>query len=259
MILKYLYLFLGLFSSHAFALPEYLEVWFLSSSQQTSIYKAGSHLYTQDSRQCQSVGEYCFDPQVGLYKKEQAGGLKPVDYEAVDNVNEYEFLDTATSLDRNMIECEKESIFDIFCGKSKGSKKLSEHKLEFWVDTSSTMKQSDQGIRADKCQRRLIAESLNGSCTDGGVKFYSLKEFKKEVSNVAYLCENKGSNNTKYLIRDIKASNAKNLIVVTDVFEAFEEFVSFVEDSGGIIRGLDKPMYANSMKEQLKSLVKKCK
>lgn len=242
-------------SINAWSMPKHLEVWFLGIDQQASLTK--ENLYAQSGLQCQQVGEYCFDPHVGLYKKTDEV-FKNFDHSIVENNQKYDFLEPPKSVDRNLITCEKGNLFDIFCGEAK-KKSVSTAKLEVWIDTSSTMKQIDQGKSTTSCKRKYFAEHMALACPKlGKVKYYSFKENKKEISNFNYLCDNSGLNSTKNLIRDIKASKVERLIVITDIFEAFEDLVHFVEMNGGIIKGMDKPMYAHQMKDEIKRISKSC-
>ena len=63
--------------------------------------------------ECIEVGDKCFHPQLGLYDK--SGNKKKL---VEERPNDFK-LKTFNSLDVNLINCDKNYYFDIFCGKEK--------------------------------------------------------------------------------------------------------------------------------------------
>lgn len=257
-----------LFSHNVYALPESFEVWFLSVDRnqglQSLLYdkEEKSSLLSLQNLQCQPMGEYCFDPQVGLYKNGDENQVESVDYSEVDESNSITTIESATSLDRNMIECDKDHLFDIFCGKAQVENAHKPAKLEIWFDISSTMKQIDfLGYEKNTCMRQSLVERLQSSkCELGnnlGVSVFN--ESKKQIDTVSRVCQNYGLNNMKRLVQEIQQSDAKHLIIITDIFEAEESFISFFEGNPrGTVRGVEEPLYAKDMKKMLPQLEKKC-
>jgi len=258
-------LIMSLLASSAWAMPKHVEVWFLSIDRGAFIEQllpGVRYSKMTASLQCQKMGEYCFDPQVGLYKpdSEKSVHQTAVDHSAVENKAKYDFLPVAKSLDRNMIDCDKKSMWDIFCGKADGTAGPVSTKLELWIDTSSTMRQVDFPGLEKMCSRESFLEKVNILCPlNQKMKVYMFDTSKKELGSFDRVCLNSGLNDYKRMMRDIKASNVDHLIVITDIYEAAEEYINFVEMNGGSIKGIDKPMYARDLKSEVSRIQGMCK
>lgn len=243
------------------ALPQKVEVWFLSTPKTSFIDLKTKIKYAQSRLQCQPMGEYCFDPQVGLYKKGKENEVLIVDEggAAVEDKVDYDFVAPASSLDRKLIECEKDQMFDIFCGKSKAGKTVSQPPLEVWIDVSSTMKQVDVPV-SGSCVRESFVRLLNQTCpVNEKMKIYSFEEYRKEVGSLERVCQSQGLNNMNRLVDDIKKSKAKKIIIITDIFEASEKFINQIELTGvGEVKGVDTPFYSTDLKAQLKRVRNFC-
>ncbi|MEX1099496.1 MAG: hypothetical protein WEB87_03655 [Bacteriovoracaceae bacterium] len=211
--------------------------------------------------QCQPMGDYCFDPQAGLYKMGDKDKIQQAaDYSSVDSLEDYSDKRKALGKEREKADCSKGGFFELFCNEGKGAKKVSA-KLELWIDTSSTMKQVDFAGYDDKmCQRESFLRLLSQECSfNQEMQVYAFNEVKKQLGKMDAVCLNSGLNNRDKIIRDIKISKAKHLIVVTDIYEADETLINFVESSGvGSVKGLKDPMFAADLKAQVKPLQKKC-
>lgn len=253
-------------SVNAYALPKRFEVWFLSIDKVSWLdgvlkSQSRSDKLVQQALQCQQMGEYCFDPQVGLYKRAEEGKVQEeLDLSTIENNKKYDFLEPHTGLDRQMIDCDKAQFFDIFCGKQQKKMKEGKSKLEVWVDVSSTMKQVDFNGFDNECSRERFLKDLNATCPmNQKMKVYYFEEFRKEAGSFDRVCLSGGLNNMKRIIQNLNSSKAENVIIITDIFEAEEGFINAIEASGrGIIRGLKEPFYAKDMKAQLKSVRKLC-
>jgi hypothetical protein len=262
-LIKYIaiLLFTNLFCARSFALPDKFEVWFLSVPK-VGLLENSRNLYVQNNLQCQPMGDYCFDPQVGLYKKGSESEVQEeLDLSIVESQKNYDFMEVPKKMEREMVNCDEASFFDIFCGKSKKKKKLEISELEIWVDTSSTMKQVDFDGFDKKCSRQLFLESLRQTCTSPmKTKFYLFESFRKEAGALDGACINSGLNEMKRIVQDLNVSKAKNVIIITDIFEAQEDFINEIERSGhGSIRGLDKPLYSKDIREELSRIRSFCK
>ena len=250
-------------SATCLAMPKHFEVWFLNTDSPSSSLLEPSIKYSSkvaQGLQCQQMGEYCFDPQVGLYKKGEESKMQDfVDHAEVQKNETYEFMKPAQSIDRQMIECESATFFDVFCGKAQKAMKLGKSKLEVWIDTSSTMKQVDYGGFDQKCSRERFLEDLSQTCPmNKKMKVYTFEEHRKELGAFDRVCLSGGLNNMKRLIKDLYASKADNVIIITDIFEAEVSFIEAIESKGGIVRGLDKPLYAKEIHKQLQRVRKFC-
>lgn len=257
-------LLLSLISSCVLAMPKSLEVVFLQSMTAKTTYlekalkvKSQTHLLAR-AMECQPMGEYCFDPQYGLYKKNEITADAQLD-------NSYEYKDefeTAGGLDREVIDCSTGNYFDLYCGKTNGktfSKK--QRGLEVWIDTSSTMRNVDSDIFNATCDRERFVRAIDKTCPFGSkLKLYSFNEIKKEVGNMKSVCTNSGLNKIDNLIRDIKASNAKHLVIITDIYELNEKFTSFIKSSKvGKIIGGDGNYKSTSLIKYASTVSKYCK
>lgn len=269
--MKKLLILLFLISNVASAKPASFEVWFLSIDKQSvyrhfepaNSFKTSRAIASNDHLQCQPMGEYCFDPQVGLYKKDDKVSAKDstVDQSIVDKSEQYDFLPTGDSVNRNLINCSKSNNFDIFCGKSRKKAAAENIKLEVWIDVSTTMKQVDFNGFNHKCNRELFLEQMSESCPmNQNMKVYYFNEVRKEAGSFDRACISNGLNNMKRLLDDIKKIDRKrNLIVVTDIFEASAEFISNIEKLGGSVRGVDEPIYAKNLLSEMKRIKTLCK
>jgi hypothetical protein len=265
MVCRLLLVLIIFLSQSAWAMPKHFEVWFLSIDRAAFLdqllYKTRySKMTAQSGLQCQPMGEYCFDPQVGLYKRGQEGEIQEeLDYAVAEDMEEYNDLPTASSVDRNMIECEEGMLFDMFCGKAKAEKK-SKVKLEVWFDVSSTMKQVDPTPTKDICKRQSFISAVDIKCPMGQkMNVHIFTETKKETDTFERVCLSYGLNEIGRLMKQIEESKVDNLIIVTDIFEASERFVSFIENSGvGTHRGVDEPFYAKDMKKLQQKVISYC-
>lgn len=254
----------------AYSMPKKLEVWFISV---TNNKQAINHLkkidkinnyrqIAQSKRQCQPMGEYCFDPQIGLYKKNGNNDILELsDYSITDSNEKYESFDAGKGAGREMIECEKGNFFDLYCGKAKAVKKGLQEKLTLWIDVSSTMKQVDFEGYDKTCKREMMLKKLDRTCPfSQEMKVYIFNETRKELGMMDRVCLNSGLNRTDRMMDDIKINNSKHLIVITDIYEASEEFIDFVEASGvGTVKGINKPLYAQDLYDEVPRLAKSCR
>lgn len=249
----------------AWALPKSFEVWFLSIDKVATLEpllneKRVPSAMVAQALQCQPMGDYCFDPQVGLYKAgEQNSVQEQILYEELDETEKFKDPGTASSLDRQLVNCEGEQVFDIFCGAAV-EKKGPKLKIEVWIDISGTMKQVDFLGHDQSCYRESFVRSLDVACPfNQKMKVQLFNESKKEAGQMSDVCLNYGLNEADRLINYIEKSEATHLIVITDIFEAHERFINFIETSGtGTIKGLKEPLYAKDMKNMVQDLSKKC-
>lgn len=265
--MKSIFVLLVFLTTSVWAKPARFEVWFLSIDKAAVFHEYSPAMKSQHvsvaqgSPQCQPMGEYCFDPQIGLYKKQN--GVKAidstVDQAILDKSEKYEFMEPGDSVNRNLINCDKSHGFDIFCGKSKAGAQNSNVNLEVWIDVSSTMKQVDFSGFDKKCTRELFLERLNQTCPmNQKMKVYYFNEARKEAGSFDRACLSNGLNNMKRILDDVKISSRKNIVIVTDIFEANQEFISNIEALGGIVKGLDNPIYAKDLLTDLKRIRKMC-
>ena len=246
--------------NQALATPKHIEVWFLSVDK-TSYLSQNKNILAQ-SRQCQPMGDYCFDPQIGLYKQGEGDSLSGVDTSEVEAQKKYDFLELHKGHETELIECdEKSGFFDVFCGKAKKVNKNIKTKLEIWVDVSSTMKQVDFRGYDKACRRQLLIEGIKLSCPfNQKMKVYSFEEYRKEVGSLDHVCLSYGLNKMDNIIRDLKKSTVDHVLIITDIYEADIEFIQAIEALGShTFKGLDSSFYASNMKDSIKRLTGICK
>lgn len=265
--MKLLILFF-LAASSASAMPKKFEIWFLSpDTARNALLKLPGEsapefglLSAQVNLQCQQMGDYCFDPQVGMYKPGDEP-LKNVeaDYAQADKLEDYDYETKALGKEREKAKCDENSYFSLFCRKKTVQNKTSP-KFTLWFDISSSMKQVDFSGYDKMCKRESFLRLLAQDCGfNQGMQVYGFNESKKQLGTMDSVCLNHGNNNRDRIIRDIKNSDAKHLVVITDIYEADETLLNFVETSGvGSVKGVEKPMYASDLKEQAQPLRKKC-
>lgn len=261
---KILIVLFMIYSTTLWALPKHFEVWFLSSD--TAVFLDDvlfqtkfSKNYAQQNLQCQQMGEFCFDPQIGLYKPGEKGKVESVDYAVTETLENYNELPTARSIDRELIDCDKNMFFDIFCGKAQVQKNA-DIKLHIWVDVSTTMKQVDGAMPNDMCKRQRFITAIENKCPlSQKLDVHVFNESKKQIDTLERVCQSYGLNEEERLMRQIEESTVDHLIVITDVFEASQRFISFIENSSvGSHRGVTSPFTTKDMLETQKKIISYC-
>ncbi len=122
------------------------------------------------------------------------------------------------------------------------------------------MKQVDFAGHDKMCQREAFLRLVNRDCGfNQEMKVMGFNEAKKQLGTMQSVCLNHGLNSRDRLIRDIKNSDADHLVVITDIFEADETIINFIETSiGGSYKGVEKPIYASDLKAMAGDVRKKC-
>lgn len=251
-----------LISTQAFAAPKNLEVWFLSNAKVAELQE-----YIQNppmifgpltaELQCQVMGDYCFDPQFGLYKKDDMSA--DVDAGKVSN-EPGPMIPTGKSVERDLISCDPNNFFDVFCGKARKETEQAKAKLDLWIDTSSSMREFDFTDKNGGCHRKSLVSSLDQTCPfNQKVNVMMFDTSIKQASNMDSLCNNQGLNDYKRLMDWIERSDAPHLVVITDIYEFHTEFSDFVEKKHGTFRGDKDPLTGAKMVELAETLRKSCR
>lgn len=254
-----------LYTNLVFAMPKHFEVWFLSNDSTAfldniQLQKKYSTQFAQSYLQCQPMGEYCFDPQVGLYKPDEKGKVQEeMDYSLTEKMEVYNDLPVSQSIDRELITCDKGIFFDIFCGEAKVAKE-SDIKLQIWVDVSSTMKQVDGALPNDICGRQRFINAVESKCPlNQKLDVHIFTESKKQIDTVDRVCLSYGLNEVERLMKQIEESTVDHLIIITDIFEASQRFISFIENTPkGSHRGIDSPFTAKDMLQAKQKIISYC-
>lgn len=249
-------------------MPENFEIWFISPNR-TSFIKFPSEIsysskivQNDQTLRCEKFGDYCFDPQIGLYMPDKNSAKykevgDSVDIEKATKVNQNNLK---SHLDESLINCDKNNFFDVFCGKEKGTKKKAAG-FEVWIDTSSSLRTIDPTDRSGGCKRKSFYVALTAACKNKEPDLYTFNTSKRYTSNLDNLCLNYGLNDEKRLLRWIKNSNAKNLIVVTDIGEYTSRIADFIKENGGFARGTEVEEIVSTAKmvSMAESVAKYCK
>jgi hypothetical protein len=269
--MKKLFLFFcvnALFHS-AYATPQKIEMIFLSPQKVSMLLEQLDKLekksspkfstkYSQaDMENCVPMGDGCFHPQMGFVEKSQmpsTGTTAPVATapEVEPNVEVKTFNSTETSL----VNCDKNNYFDIFCGKEKPRARYAD--VEVWFDISSSLKSVDYSKDADFCQRRTFISKVMDQCKEK-IKVSIYNTSIKEAGELSSVCMNYGTNDEAKLLQWIKGSEAKTLLIVTDIDELSPALRSFLDEKGAKFIGDGvKPFTASDLADYAKDFSKSC-
>lgn len=207
--------------------------------------------------QCQEMGDFCFDPQYGLYKKDDITN-EIVETKKVET--DMPGIPSGKSIERDSIDCDSKNQFDIFCGKSKTQKRTSDSKMDLWIDTSSSMHEFDFQAKDGSCHRKSLVKALDEKCGfNDKVNVMMFDTSIKQAGMMSDVCNNQGLNDYKRLIDWIERSEAKKLVVITDIYELHKEFSDYIESKNGSLKGDKDPLTAKQLVTLADELAKSCK
>lgn len=271
--------FLGL-PMAAMATPQKIEMIFLSPGKVTQLLQqldkgdkekvlsfiAEGELSYQDN--CIPMGEGCFHPQFGYLNRKAviSGGPSILDSpktevnlqaNGVGDGPESEFkLKTFNALETSMINCEKGNYFDIFCGKQRAQGNFAE--VEIWFDVSSSFRAIDYNRDPNYCNRRTFLSTVLENCKDKvNASIYNTS--LKPLGELASACLSYGSNDEAKLLQWIKDSQAKTLLIVTDVDEMSKSMREFLDSKGAKFIGEMKPFTSTDLANYANEFSKVCK
>ncbi len=254
-------LLLLLISFGAVAAPKEVEVWFLSNAK-TALLKElldrPAYVYRAKlaELECQEMGDFCFDPQYGLYKKNDAG---PVDISTDKIMNQGPVIPAAASVDRELVTCDGTNRFDIFCGKARSAAGVAP-KLDLWIDTSSSMKEFDYQQKDGTCHRQGLVKAIDSVCGfNQRVNVMMFDTSIKQAGTMDQLCNHQGLNDYKRLMDWIERSDAPKLVIITDIYEFHKEFSDFIEAKHGKLRGDKDPLSGKQLADLADELSKSCR
>lgn len=245
----------------ATAAPKEVEVWFLSNAKTALLLELldrPAYVYRARTAQleCQEMGDYCFDPQYGLYKKNDSG---PVDVPTDKILNQGPVIPAAASVDRELVTCDGTNRFDIFCGKARSAAGAAP-KLDLWIDTSSSMKEFDYQQKDGSCHRRALVKALDNVCGfNQRVNVMMFDTSIKQAGTMDQLCTNQGLNDYKRLMDWIERSDANKLVIITDIYEFHKEFSDFIESKHGKFRGDKEALSGKQLADLADELSKSCR
>jgi hypothetical protein len=246
----------------AFAAPQSIEVWFLSAHKKAEVLKSiHDRPYVlrpmTAELQCQEMGDFCFDPQYGLYKKDDASPEVSATKVSSDKGPS---IPPAKSVERDMIDCDPTNYFDIFCGKARKEAAGGVAKLDLWIDTSSSMREMDFSDKEGGCFRKSLMKRLDQSCGfNRKVNVMMYDTSIKQAGSMDSLCNNQGLNDSKRLIDWIERSEAKKLVIITDIYEFNTDFANYIDSKHGKFRGDKDPMVASQLIDMVDDLERSCR
>jgi hypothetical protein len=266
-------------SSAVMATPQKIEMIFLSQGKISQLLKYldkneesnAMKILTQNEQtyqdNCIPMGDGCFHPQYGyLNKKPVIKSFAPtasvpeapkLGAEGIAEAKDSELqLKTFSAIDTNLVNCEKGNYFDIFCGKEKGAKKFAE--VEIWFDVSSSFRAIDYNKDPNYCNRRTFLTKVMESCKDK-VNAYIYNTSIKQLGELSSACLSYGGNDEAKLLQWIKDSQAKTLLIVTDIDEMSKEMRDFLDSKGAKYIGEMKAFTSTDLAQYAKEFSKACK
>jgi hypothetical protein len=226
-----------MFASSAFATPQKLEMIFLSPKKVSMIiemldryqvFKHSRAIAQNGMENCTPMGDGCFHPQLGFIEKS-------VDEKNPSLLDEKKLeLKTFNATDVNLVNCDKDNYFDIFCGKTGPDAKLAE--TEIWFDISSSLRTVDYNKDPEQCARRSFMEWVQSACK-GKLRVSVYNTAIKEMGDHSSVCMAYGTNDQTRLLNWLKDSKARNLLIVTDIDEVSSEMKDFLEINGAKMTG----------------------
>lgn len=247
------------------ATPQKIEMIFLSPAKVSMLLeqldkmdttKMSKYVAQADMEHCVPMGDGCFHPQLGYIEKQPD---KKPDAKAIAERNEEKAVELKNfnALETNMVSCDKNNYFDIFCGKEKPNAAPAE--IEVWFDISSSLKTVDYNKDPDHCARRSFIEKVQLTCKSKvNVSVYNTSI--KQVGENSSVCMAYGMNDQARILRWMKDSKAKHLLIVTDIDEMSAEMRSFLESNGAKMIGDGvKAFTANDLIDYAKEFTKMCR
>jgi hypothetical protein len=264
-------IFLGLillaFSTSVIAVPDKIEMIFLSPQKvsqlldliekQNGIHKLGFLTESDlDLKNCMPMGDGCFDPQLGYIEKmpSNKGKTEPVVVTPKDPELQFK---TFNAVETSMVNCDKGNYFDIYCGKEKAKGRPAE--IEIWFDISSSLKNVDYSKNPDNCNRRSFMTKVMEGCKDK-VRVSVYNTVLKEVGDFSSVCLSYGTNDEIKLLQWMKASEAKMLVLVTDIDEMSQPMKDFLSERGAKMTGDGvSPFSSTDLVNYANDFIKTCK
>jgi hypothetical protein len=206
-------------------------------------------------KNCVPMGDGCFHPQLGFI---EASGMekKPI----VEKKPKDFKLKTINSDATSSVKCDDGNYFDIYCGKS--NKKVESHDYEVWIDISTSMRRMDYSKDEGKsCQLQNFALKLKRDCKKG-VTIKAFNTSIKVLSDTSEICNYRGLNNVKKLTRWIDNSNAKQVLIITDINELTTDLQNYLDTVSAKIYGVGTtPFQVSQLLEDdlFKTLTKQCR
>jgi len=254
--MRFLCLWLIGFSPALYALPTQLEVWFLSHKNSSFLEKYFDKMkFSKKLAQgadCIPMGDGCFHPQLGFVKDSHKDGPAQASGKAPT-------FKTFNMQEVELVECDKKYYFDVFCGEAKKEVIEKSVETEIWIDISGSFRLMDYSADPNHCKRRGFVELIKKKCADKvGFKIFHTDLFTLQEDSLS--CLSNGGNNQKKMLKWIAESQAKKLIIVTDIDEYSKALDEFLSKAGAKILGAGVvPLYIDDLNKLSAGLIKSCK
>lgn len=202
---------------------------------------------------CVPMGDGCFHPQYGLIEDKEKKKVKE-DPKGGE-------LKTINAEEVNLVNCDDEFYFDLYCGKAdkKQKKDTRPSDFELWVDTSASMRQVDFSTEDAYCDRRRLVALLKKDCK----KDFDISVFnttKKRLSTLDNLCINHGTNNGDRVVSWLKQTDTKHVVIITDMEEYVGAFREYLDSIGANIHGIGvDPLLSSELKDLEDEFLEFCK
>lgn len=264
-MIKYWWIFFSFTfcGSVVMATPKKMEMIFLSPKkivmtiellEHYQLIKHSKQYAENEMHDCLPMGDGCFHPQYGFIENDSAKKnivAKPTLLEE----RKLE-LKNFNAIEMHLIDCDKNNYFDIFCGKEGPPPPVRE--VEIWFDVSSSLKSVDYNKDPDYCGRRSFMEKVIQGCK-GKVNISIYNTSLKQMGDYASVCMNYGTNDQAKMLKWMRASEAKYLLMVTDVDEMSREMRDFLEANGAKIVGDGvKAFTSDDLIDYAKDFIKMC-
>ncbi len=242
-------------------------VYFTSSSKVSFVKDILSAVVAENrfELKCQKMGEYCFDPQVGLYDpKDENKAIRVKESQDLEvSERKVRGLGAEGFFNTEMINCDKNNFYDVFCNrKSKRSKgQSSQATHEIWIDTSKVMGLYDSKKDDSSCKRSDFLNLLESSCVNANTfNLYSISNIKKKLGTLRQSCQSAKLNiSIDKLIKWIRVNKALSLSIVLDEYYAQGKLMAFLKTRPNIkVKGIDEKIDLSQMTKPIANLKKYC-
>ncbi|MBY0516549.1 MAG: hypothetical protein K2P81_06565 [Bacteriovoracaceae bacterium] len=246
------------FSFLTHASPGEIEVWFLTppASSFLNHFSRPALEGVKLAAACEQIGDFCFDPEVGLYEKNVPKKREEEVFKIDSGLPQ---LPTSTSVDRSLVNCDAKYAFDIFCGKAQVNKQSSNGSdFEIWIDTSSSLRAIDPALGSALCQRGEMVKKLLSLCEKNPPLIKGFNTQLRGINSPQEACVNQGLNDEKKMVEWMEESTAKKIVIITDVYEYQAELAKYFESKHAKIRGDRGTFPATQMLDLTPELAKAC-
>lgn len=263
--MKLFFLLIMLFHSlMAMAMPSKIQMVFLSPAKTSDILNLIDRINEMNQykkmaqaeiENCVPMGDGCFHPQYGYIEKKDLAKKEKSEPKIIKD--EEMKLKTFNAIETNLVNCDKNYYFDIYCGKANQA--VSNSEIEIWFDISSSLRTVDYNKDPNFCGRRTFLEEVMRKCKSK-VSYSIYNTSLKQGGEASSVCMSYGTNDEKRLITWMKDSKAKKLYIVTDIDEMSQEMRSFLDENGAKIIGDGTKAFTSSdLINYANELIKDCK